>query len=292
LVILAAGMSTRYGAVKQVEPLGPGGEALLDYAVYDALRAGFGRIVLVVRRELQPVIEAHVSARWARVPVDYAFQENEPGRVKPWGTAQAVLAAAGQVDGPFGVCNADDFYGAPAYAAVAAHLAAGTTEQALVGYRLRDTLSSHGGVSRAVCEADPSGLLRRVVELRDVRETEGAVRGVDRQGRPHVVPDDAPVSMNLWGFLPDVVRHFRDGFAVFRATQGGDPLAEYQISEAANDQVAAGRIRLRVLPGGAGWMGITHPRDRDAVAARLQRLVVEGHYPATLGPPRGVGERT
>ena len=286
LVVLAAGMSTRYGRPKQLEPVGPSGETLLDYDLFNAWRAGFGPVVLVIRRELGAAMRAHVAARWGEVDVRYAFQEIDPGRRKPWGTAHAVLAASRVADAPFAVCNADDFYGAGAFAALAAHLSAGRGP-ALVAYRMGDTLSPHGGVSRAVCETDRSGALEGLTELREVRAADGVARGVDPAGRPREVALDAPVSMNLWGFTAAVVPLLDEGFTRFAAGHGSDRDAEYPLSTAIHDLVTAGRTGVAVLRAGEGWMGITHPGDREPVAARLRSLVGERRYPSPLIPPGG-----
>jgi hypothetical protein len=290
LVILAAGMSTRYGRLKQLEPVGPSGEALLDYGIFDARRAGFERIVLVVRREIEEAVRAHVGERWPGVPVAFVHQSLEPddgglvpeGRTKPWGTAHAILSAARAVDGAFAVSNADDFYGFEGYAALAAHLGGTRGEQALVGYRLEHTLSEHGGVSRGICDVNAAGFLRHVTEVHDLRRAGTHVRGRGSDEAEREFPPDAVTSMNLWGFTPAVFPALREGFAAFLGAHGGDPTAEYPISTAVGDLVAAGRLRLRVLAVGVGWMGVTFPPDRDAVAARLRGLAALGRYPASL----------
>jgi len=291
-VILAAGLSTRYGRLKQLEPVGPSGEALLDYGIFDARRAGFDRVVLVIRREIEQAVRAHVAIRWGGVAVDYVFQGLErgdgqappAGRTKPWGTAHAVLSAAGSVGEAFAVSNADDFYGREGYAALAAHLTGTSGEQALVGYRLEDTLSEHGGVSRGICDVSPDGLLREVTEMHDLRRAgAGAhVRGRTADGIERAFPADAVTSMNLWGFTPALVPPLREGYAAFLAAHGDDPRAEYPISTAVGDLVAAGRVRLRVLAAGAGWMGVTFPADHAAVAAGLRGLAAGGRYPPSL----------
>jgi dTDP-glucose pyrophosphorylase len=286
LVVLAAGMSSRYGRPKQLEPVGPSGETLLDYDLFDALRAGFGPVVLVIRRELEADVRAHVADRWADVDVRYAFQEIDPNRRKPWGTAHAVLAASRVVDAPFAACNADDFYGANAFAALAAHLSAGRGPS-LVAYRMGDTLSPHGGVSRAVCETDGSGALQALTELREVRAADGVARGVDPAGRPREVALEVPVSMNLWGFSAAIVPLLDEGFARFAERHRADQDAEYPLSTAVHDLVTAGRTGVAVLRAGEGWMGITHPGDREPVAARLRTLVGEHRYPSPLSPPGG-----
>lgn len=285
-------MSTRYGRLKQLEPVGPSGETLLDYGIFDARRAGFDRVVCVVRREIEQAIVAHVSRAWPDVPVDFAFQDLDrgdgvavpAGRTKPWGTAHAILSAARALEGagPFAVANADDFYGREGYAALAAHLGGTGGEQALVGYRLEGTLSEHGGVSRGVCEVDRDGLLRRVTELHELRRVGPRVHGRTTAGAEHDYAPDAATSMNLWGFTPAIFPLLREGFAAFLAMHGTELKTEYPISTAVGDLVAGGRIRLRVLPDGAGWMGVTFPADHAAVAAGLRGLVAGGRYPSPL----------
>lgn len=296
LVILAAGLATRYGRAKQLEPVGPAGEALLDYAIFDARRVGFSRVVLVVRRENEQALRSHVALRWRDLPVATVMQDLTDippgvavpaGRTKPWGTAHAVLGAARVVNRPFAVANADDFYGRAAYAALAQHLRAGTPDQALVAFRLAETLSEHGGVSRGICDVGPDGYLRQVTEVHELRRAQGAVRGRGADGGERIFPADAVTSMNLWGFTPGIVQPLARGFAAFLAEHGADPRAEYPISTAAGALAAEGAIRLRVLPGGEQWMGMTHPADRAVVMARLEALIAAGSYPRSLAaaPP-------
>lgn len=287
LVILAAGMSSRYGRPKQLEPIGPSGETLLDYCAFDARRAGFGSVVLLIRCELERAIRERAE-RWEGMPVRYAFQEPAAGRSKPWGTAHAVLAAAPETDGAFGVCNADDFYGAGAYRLLADHLRSGPApDSAIVAYRMGETLSPHGGVSRAVCETDGQGFLTALTELRDVRRAGEVARGRDPEGRAREVPLDAATSLNLWGVSPELLPLLRQGFDRFAALHRADPDAEYPLSTAV-DHLARGRgIRVRVLRTGEAWSGITHPADRQPVAERLRALAAERRYPTPLFPPGG-----
>ena len=292
LVILAAGMSTRYGRLKQLEPVGPSGEALLDYGVHDALRAGFERIVLVIRPELEVVFRTHCAERWGGVPLAVAHQKLDqlppgvvapPDRVKPWGTAHAVLAAAALVDGACGVSNADDFYGSSAFAALAAHLTGDNDAHALVGYRLDETLSEHGGVSRGVCDLD-GHRLRGLTEILDIRRDEAHLRGRAPDGRLRELRGDALVSMNLWGFRPAVFAFLEEAFRAFVARPAA-ATGECLLSSTLGELAAADRVRLHVLPTAERWMGVTHPDDREPVAARLGALVAEGRYPPRLGFP-------
>jgi NDP-sugar pyrophosphorylase family protein len=292
LVILAAGMSTRYGKLKQLEAVGPSGEALLDYGIHDALRAGFARIVLVIRRELEEAFRAHCDARWGAVPIAFAHQRLDQvpagvvppaDRVKPWGTAHALLAAAPLVDGPCVVSNADDFYGPTAYASLAAHLAGAGDAHALVGYRLDDTLSEHGGVSRGVCVLD-GDRVRGVTEILDIRRDGAELRGRAADGRLRELRGDTLVSMNLWGFRAAVFGILEEAFRAFLARPAA-ATAEFLLSSTLGELAAADRLRLSVLPTTERWMGVTHPDDREPVAARLRALVANGSYPPKLGSP-------
>ena len=295
-MILAAGIGSRFGGPKQLSPVGPSGETLLDYAIYDAVRAGFARVVLVIRKELAAPLREHVAAvTGGSVPVDFVEQRLDDlpggrrafeGRVKPWGTAHAVLVVRYALEGPFAVCNADDFYGAGAYCLLAEHLTrrAAPPEHALVGYRLDATLSEHGGVARAVASCGPDGLLTRLVEVRDVRvEGRGlGIRGSGVTGEELQFTGDEQVSMNLWGFTNDVFAALKDQFADFLGASRSTPNAEFLLSTALDDQVTAGRARLRVLTAPDQWFGVTFAADVPAVRDALAALVRAGVYPADL----------
>lgn len=280
LVILAAGVGSRFGGPKQLSPVGPSGETLLDYAIHDAMRAGFTRAVLIIREELRDPLRAHIARVIGdALPVDYVAQGIDAGRAKPWGTGHAVLTARDAVDGPFAVCNADDYYGPGAYRLLAEHLtgeAARATPpvHALVGYRLDATLSEHGGVARAVASCGPDGLLKKLVEVRDVRRVDGKVRGVTAAGQQREFTGDEQTSMNLWGFMPDVFAVLEEQFTAFVASQRA-PEAEFLLSTALDEQVRSGRARLRVLPPPASdrWLGMTFAADVPAVRAALAALV-------------------
>ena len=276
LVILAAGVGSRFGGPKQLSPIGPSGETLLDYAIYDAMRAGFTRAVLVIRKELATPLDEHISeVTRGVVPVQFVEQPVPEGRAKPWGTGHAVLAARGAVDGPFAVCNADDYYGPGAYRLLAAHLTAKASTpplHAFVGYRLDETLSDHGGVARAVAATGSDGLVARLVEVKDLTAA----------GKQSEFTGAESVSMNLWGFTPEVFAALEEQFAAFLAAPQRAPDAEFLLSTALGDQVAAGRARLRVLPAPDRWLGMTFTADVAAVRAALADLVRAGTYPADL----------
>ena len=321
LVILAAGRSTRFGRLKQLAPTGPGGEALLDYALHDGAVAGFSRFLLVIQEALRPDFDAHlVAARAAGLDIRYACQrlvhpelvdDPPPGRTRPWGTGHAVLTAAEQIDGPFAVCNADDFYGRGAYLALAeamggAHSLSTTATRdseaprsnvditlcnanithLTIGYPLEVTLSESGGVSRGICEIDEEGALQRLTEGLELRRAGDRVVGRDVAGRPVDVALQAPVCTNLWGFQPDILPALRDLFSAFLAAGPGLD-REFYLSEAMNDLIAAGRARCTVLPTRELWLGVTFPGDHVGVAESLRGLVDSGVYPMRLwdAPP-------
>ena len=334
LVILAAGRSTRFGRLKQLAPIGPGGEALLDYALYDAAHAGFTRFLLVVQEKLRPDFDAHLRDAAAHLDIRYAYQrmvqpglvdDPPPGRTRPWGTGFAVLAAGEQVNGPFAVCNADDFYGRRAYAALARAMrgsgparSAGPAArgpdpatsgpcppksnvnitdcnvdmtssdpiQALtIGYPLDVTLSESGGVSRGLCEIDESDALQRLTEGLELRRDGDRAEGRDVAGQRLDVPVRTPVCTNLWGFQPDILAPLRDLFAAFLASGPGLD-REFYLSEAMNDLIAAGRARCTVLPTRELWLGVTFPGDHAGVARSLRGLVDSGVYPMRLWDAR------
>jgi len=288
LVILAAGVGSRYGGPKQIEPVGPAGATLLDYSIYDARRAGFGTVVVVTRPELATAfdrIDATVAIqRLDDIPAGLTMPA---ARTKPWGTGHAVLAAATAVRSPFAVVNADDFYGRAAFTRAAEFLDAGHGDEAperfaIIAYPLRDTLSAAGGVNRAVCRADGDGWLETVEEVVDIRRLEdGTYQGTDAHGRPVRLSGDALVSMNLWAFTPAVFTVLRRGFAEF-LRQPGAGQGEFLISHAIRDAVRRGEARVRLLGTRARWLGVTYPDDRPRVAAVLRQLVAAGEYPERL----------
>jgi NDP-sugar pyrophosphorylase family protein len=282
LVILAAGLATRYGAAKQLEPVGPHGETLFDYALFDAQQAGCTRAVFVIREQLREVFEQSVVPRWRdRLEAVLAVQRLEdvppgtpPGRVKPWGTAHAVLAARTEVRGDVLVCNADDFYGRGAYLALAEALDQAPGAHAVVGYPLASTLSPHGGVSRAVCVGDAAGRLAHVEERTGISRSGAQI--VDDRG--DVLAADTLVSMNLWAFRADFMAELARGFAGFVRERGRAPQEELRIPDVVNDYIARGAGEVVVVPVPEQWFGMTYPEDREQVRAELRRLAP--HYPA------------
>lgn len=294
LVILAAGVGSRYGGPKQIDRVGAGGATLLDYAAFDARRAGFSSLVLVVRQGMEADVREAVGDRIARrFPVAYAVQDQAlppgfvppPGRTKPWGTGHAVLAAAPLLEGPFAVINADDFYGANTYRVLAEHFRqprrGPLAEYGFVGFPLASTLSPDGPVTRGVCRVDESSHLVTIRELKVDRDGAEA-RFLDESGNWQGIPGSTPVSLNFWGFTPDFLVAVKDGFARFLDRSGSSATAEYFLLSAVQDLVDAGRARVRVLGGGGPWSGLTYPGDRPRLVAMLEQQVARGEYPADL----------
>jgi len=254
--------------------------------VYDAARAGFRRVVIVIRQEAEELFGRHVAdvlgTGIEAVFAHQAIEPSVPGRVKPWGTGHAVLAAAWGIQGPFAVMNADDFYGADAYRLLCEHLVGGA-EHALVGYTLRETMSAHGGVSRAIAEVDAEGYLSRLTEVTDIVARGSAYTGRTIAGETVTLDGGELVSMNLWGFTPAVLPTLERQFARFFAERGRDPTPEFLLSEAVGAQVRAGDARVRVLPAaGPQWFGMTYSADDERVRDRIASLVNAGQYPTNL----------
>lgn len=294
LVVLAAGLSTRYGRLKQLEPLGPSGEAIMDYNVYDAVRAGFGRAIFVVRREIRADVQAHVEEVFGdALSAEYILQDlaylpegfrAPPDRRKPWGTAQAVLIAAERIDGPFAVCNADDQYGPGAFERLYDYLSRDPvpTEGVLVGYPLRETLGGSGGVARGVCHVGRDGLLEQVLEVRDIRRKDGWIVGVEGDGSLVELTGDELASMNLWGLTPSIVDGMRRRFDDFLRLWGASATHEFFLSSAINAQIQVGSARVRALRARDPWFGLTHADDEAWTRAMLLERIEAGVYPRDL----------
>jgi NDP-sugar pyrophosphorylase family protein len=287
LVVLAAGMGSRYGGLKQVDPMGPAGETVLDYSVHDAVRAGFDRVLFIIRRDFEAEFKASVGARFAgRVQVDYAFQALDAlpaghtvpaGRVKPWGTGHAVWCAREALDGPFAVVNADDFYGAASFRVLAEYLRAAPAEShdyAMVGFALANTLSEHGAVSRGVCDVAADGRLRGIEEHTGILATEvGAGRRYS---------GEATVSMNCWGFTAAFLPQLDERWRAFLAVNGGSEKTEFYLPFAVNELLGAGVAGVRVLPTADAWFGVTYREDKPRVQAAIAALIAEGRYRSPL----------
>ncbi len=296
LLVLAAGMGSRYGGLKQLDPMGPNGETVLDYSVFDAIRAGFGKVVFVIRRDFEAQFTSAVGSRFEdRIIVDYAFQELEDlpdgftlpaGREKPWGTAHAVRAARKQIDTPFAVINADDFYGEDAFAKLAAYFKKSEGEPELqscmVGYPLRNTLSEHGAVNRGLCRVD-EGILLGVEEHLDIAATaDGAAEGKDLSGAMVALPGEAIVSMNFWGFTPAIFASLEAYFREFLEAHIQTPKSECYIPSLVDALIQSNQTECAVLETDGSWFGVTYPEDKPHVQTGLRKLLENGDYPASL----------
>jgi len=298
LVVMAAGIGSRYGGIKQIDPIGPNGEILLDYAVYDALQVGFERVVFVIRKEIESTFRAKAEPTIEkRTHVDYVLQSLDalpegfsapPGRVKPWGTAHAVLLCEKAVEGPFAAINADDFYGREAFAALYEFLrdvddGASPLPICNVVYRIENTLTEHGTVSRGVCSVSPDGILENIVERKRVRPSGSGVVYLDEEDRPVELPSGCFVSMNMWGFPRSVFSELGRRFTGFlRAHRDDLTRAEALLPEVVADLIREGRAEVRVLPTESRWFGVTYPEDKDRVKRAIRALIASGAYPESL----------
>jgi UTP-glucose-1-phosphate uridylyltransferase len=294
LVIMAAGMGSRYGGLKQIDPVGPAGEIVLDYSVFDAIRTGFGKVVFVIREDIEQAFKEAVGAKYkGQIEVDYAFQRLSDlpagysvpeGREKPWGTAHAVLSCQDQIDTPFAVINADDFYGRQSFETLSQELQsfpADELKSCLIGFTLRNTLSDHGSVARGICELDDKGQLVDIVERLKIEKVgEHARDNVD--GEYIELSADEVCSMNMWGFTPPIFAEMENYFKAFLDEKIAVPKSEFLIPEVVADLMKDKGMRVDVLESKAQWLGVTYSEDKPLVQAGIRRLVDEGEYPASL----------
>lgn len=297
LLVLAAGMGSRYGGLKQMDPMGPNGETVLDYSVFDAIRAGFGRVVFIIRRDFEQAFKEQVGGRFAdRIQVDYAFQDltdlpegfSVPeGREKPWGTTHAIRAARNIVNEPFAVINADDFYGHDSYEQVAKFFATlpadAKNAMAMVGYPLENTLSDHGAVNRGVCTLNAQGNLSNVEEYLEIkRDEDGVVRGTAMNGERLAIQDGTPVSMNFWAFGADFFQHIESHFLAFLKERGTEMKSECYIPTVVDELITKQIGHCSIISTTSTWFGVTYPQDKPVVVESIQKLVDSGAYPSKL----------
>jgi UTP-glucose-1-phosphate uridylyltransferase len=293
LVILAAGMGSRYGGLKQMDPVGPDGEAIIDYSLYDAIRAGFGKVVFIIRHDFagqfkerfEPCLRGRINVEYAyqsldRIPAGFTLN---PLREKPWGTAHAVWMADGLVHEPMAVINADDFYGRGAYQTMADFLltSGDDSEYAMIGYHVSNTLSEHGSVSRGVCNTDRNGYLTGVTERTRIQRDPDGIYYYEPEGR-FPLEENTPVSMNFWGLKPNVFSYLKEGFSNFLTEKGQELKSEYFIPILINDNIISGRIRTKVLACDSNWFGVTYIEDKPMARHEILQLVGQGEYPRNL----------
>ncbi len=298
LLVLAAGMGSRYGGLKQMDPMGPNGETVLDYSVYDAIRAGFDRVVFIIREDFADAFREGVGARFEnKIEVDYVFQKLDDlpggfsvpdGREKPWGTTHAVRAARHAVGGPFAVINADDFYGADAYQRIAdyfqqaADSSDGLSHYAMVGYHISKTLSDHGNVNRGIC-SDKDGFLTDVEEVTEIkREADGKIYGIGLDGQRREVAENAVASMNFWGFGHEFFAQIEDHFTAFLKAHGNEMKSECYIPTLVDELIRDGKADCKVLETSSSWFGVTYPDDKPFVVENIRKLIAAGDYPSPL----------
>ncbi len=287
IVIMAAGMGSRYGGLKQLDPVGPNGELLIHYTLYDAARAGFSRVVFVIRKDFESEFIDRIGRHMPEgLMAAYAHQDVTDlpeGRKKPWGTGHAVLATSQFIDVPFGVVNADDYYGRSAIASLHSFLVSSDHDEktyAMIGYRLKNTVSPHGAVTRGVCEVR-DGRLVDVSETSGIEITNGRT-GVIRDGEFVGLDPESFVSMNIWGFFPNIFGHLESLYRSFRETVRDDPKAEFLIPEVVKTLITEKIVRVKVINTAERWFGMTHPEDRQVVMSEISRLIEAGVYPRKL----------
>ncbi len=296
LLVLAAGMGSRYGSLKQIDPVGPSGETIIDYSIYDAIRAGFGKVVFIIRKSFeQDFKDIFISKLQPHIQVEYVFQEIDkvpeglavsPERTKPWGTAHAVLMAKDSIHEPFAVINGDDFYGSGAFQTMADYLNSLTadtqTQYSLVGYQVGNTMSDHGSVSRGVCEEDKNELLVSVTERTNIQYTDGKIAYHEADGKPVFLNPETLVSMNFWGFTPEYFKQTEAIFSDFVKANIDSLKAEFYIPFAIDNLIGNSKASVKVLRSDAKWFGVTYKEDKPLVIEKLAQLIKAGVYPAQL----------
>ena len=294
LLILAAGIGSRYGGFKQIDKVGPSGETIMDYSIYDALKADFGKIVFVIRQDIEKEFNEVILPKFSdKVEVDYVFQEidmipsgiqitNE--RIKPWGTGHAVLVAVDKINEPFAVINADDFYGRNSFRILTDYLVSSESEAdyCMVGYQLGKTLSEYGYVARGVCKTDPDNFLNMVTERTNIEKLNDKIVFTEKDGQQVELTGKEIVSMNLWGFKPPIFGYLENYFRIFIQKNSDNPKAEFFIPIMITELIQNKQARIKVLESGDKWFGVTYREDKPAVVRRLKELVDQGVYPESL----------
>jgi len=294
LLVLAAGMGSRYGGLKQIDKVGPGGEAIIDYSIYDAIRAGYSRIVFVIRKDIETDIRNFFEPRLkGRIPFDFVHQELDmipegfsvpPDRKKPWGTGHAVMVASSKIDQPFAVINGDDFYGPSSYRQTADFLMYNSdpNEYAMVGYRLDNTLSDNGSVARGICKTNDHDYLEEVTEHTKIYRENGKIISLLDDGTRMEFTGDEPVSMNFWCFKPGIFPKLESQFTTFLREHGNEPKSEFFIPLPVTTLIRSGEIKMKVLHSREAWFGVTYKEDKPVVEKKIRDLVDAGVYPEKL----------
>lgn len=294
LLILAAGMGSRFGGLKQVEPVGPNGEAIIDYSIYDAIRAGFGKVVFIIRESFADAFKGKFDAKLkGKIEVDYVFQELDmlpegfslpEGREKPWGTAHAILCAKDAVNEPFCALNADDFYGRNAYKVMSEFLtnSESASEYSMVGYKLKYTLSEFGSVSRGICDVDGENNLKKIVETIKIVKRENEVISIEDDGSETPLTGEENASMNIWGLKPSVFDKLEKKFIEFLKSEIDKPKSEMYIPSVIFDFIQEKEAKVKVLEADSPWFGVTYKEDKPFVIEKINKLIAENEYPEKL----------
>lgn len=298
LLVLAAGIGSRYGGLKQLDPVGPSGEIIIDYSIYDAIRAGFGKVVFLIRKDIEEPFKETIGNRYqGKIIIDYAFQEINAiptgfevpvDRNKPWGTGHAILMAKEVIHEPFAVINADDFYGQSGFKLLADYFSSvpietdGVANFAMAGFLLHNTLSEHGTVSRGVCSVDAEGFLTDVVELTKIAKRGNAAENLAEGEKITALTGNEIVSLNMWGFTPAVFAHLQSQFVEFLQEKIDVPKSEFYIPSVVDRMIKEKSARLKVLESADLWFGVTYREDKPMVVANIKKLVDQGVYPKKL----------
>jgi choline kinase len=296
LFVLAAGMGSRYGGLKQLDGLGPNGETIMDYSIFDAVRGGFGKVVFVIRQSFEQDFREKILKKYENIiPVEIVFQELDnlpegfelsPERVKPWGTNHAVMMGKEVIKEPFAVINADDFYGKESFRILAEYLTSLEGKQndyCMIGYRIGNTLSESGSVARGICEKNENEFLTSVVERTYIiRDTDGKIKYKDENGELETIGENVPVSMNMWGFTPEYFNYSDEQFVDFLTNNKDNPKAEFFIPLVVNNLIVTGKAQVKVLDTPSKWFGVTYAEDRSGVVAKIRELINKGEYPEKL----------
>ena len=295
LLVLAAGMGSRYGGLKQTDPVGPGSELIIDYSIYDAIKAGFGKVVFVIRSSFEQTFKEKYGGVYEKnTQVSYAYQELNgcvgsfivpQQRQKPWGTGHAVLVARDVIEGPFAVINADDYYGPRAFKFMAKYLvetASSESQYCMTGFPLRNTVSDHGSVCRGICRVDEQMLLRNVSEYTGIERKGDGITSIDEHGKQQDLTGDEIVSMNMWGFKPSIFDFLQSQFDGFLKAYGNEPKSEFFIPAAVDSLLQDGLVKVKVLETGENWFGVTYRQDKIEAQQSIKKLIQNGIYPERL----------
>ncbi len=295
LVVMAAGMGSRYGGLKQMDPLGPDGEIIIDFSLFDAKRAGFQKVVFIIKKAIAEDFQKVMEGRGVGLDISYVYQEVDDlpagftvpeGRIKPWGTGHAILACRHMVDAPFAVINADDYYGPQAFQLLYDQLKTACDhdyyEYAMVGYELENTVTDHGHVARGVCTVSDASELENVVERTRIEKHDGGIAFTEDGETWTELPGKTLVSMNFWGFTPSILKELEAGFVPFLETMTNPEKAEYFLPSVVDGLIKVGKAKAKVLSTGDKWYGVTYQADRDSVKAALAQCKVDGLYPKDL----------